>query len=97
MRNQARPEGSIAEAYLAEECLVFCSRYLEDNGIRSNQSIRNRTDTRHGLVQESNIFPNVGMPYGKIQAFMMDEKIWTQAHRYVLFNSNSEIVESFRK
>ncbi|GER40345.1 glutamine-tRNA ligase [Striga asiatica] len=30
VRNRSRPEGSIAEGYLAEECLVFCSRYLKD-------------------------------------------------------------------
>ncbi|GMP85118.1 hypothetical protein CsSME_00038407 [Camellia sinensis var. sinensis] len=29
VRNKAHPEGSIAEGYIAEECLIFCSRYLE--------------------------------------------------------------------
>ncbi|KAK5793831.1 hypothetical protein PVK06_034990 [Gossypium arboreum] len=29
-RNKRYPEGSIAEGYLAEECMTFCSRYLED-------------------------------------------------------------------
>ncbi|XP_072074365.1 uncharacterized protein [Arachis hypogaea] len=28
VRNKSRPEGSIAEGYLVEECLTFCSRYL---------------------------------------------------------------------
>eukprot|EP00268_Persea_americana_P058965 TRINITY_DN7181_c0_g1_i3.p1 TRINITY_DN7181_c0_g1~~TRINITY_DN7181_c0_g1_i3.p1 ORF type:complete len:157 (+),score=12.44 TRINITY_DN7181_c0_g1_i3:237-707(+) len=27
--NQARPEGSITEAYIVKECLTFCSMYLE--------------------------------------------------------------------
>ena len=30
VKNRNRPETSIAEGYLAEECLVFCSRYLND-------------------------------------------------------------------
>ncbi|XP_023753719.2 uncharacterized protein LOC111902075 [Lactuca sativa] len=30
VRNKARPEGSIAEGYVAEEALSFCSMYLED-------------------------------------------------------------------
>ena len=30
MHNKARPEGSIAEACIADECLTFYSRYLED-------------------------------------------------------------------
>ena len=29
VRNKAHPEGSIAEAYIAEECLTFCSRFLD--------------------------------------------------------------------
>ena len=31
MRNRNYPEGSIVEGYLADECLTFCSRYLNDN------------------------------------------------------------------
>ena len=29
VRNRAQPEGSIAEGYMAEEILTFCSRYLD--------------------------------------------------------------------
>ena len=29
VRNRARPEGSIAEAYIATEALTFCSKYNE--------------------------------------------------------------------
>ena len=42
VRNMARPEGSIAEAYVAGECLTFCSRYLDDIDIRHNREGRNR-------------------------------------------------------
>jgi hypothetical protein len=31
VRNMARPEGSIAEAYVAAECLTICSRYFGDD------------------------------------------------------------------
>jgi len=31
VRNMARPEGSIAEAYVAVECLTICSRYFDDD------------------------------------------------------------------
>jgi len=37
MRNRARPEGSIAEAYIANEALTFCSRYMEDVVTRFNR------------------------------------------------------------
>ncbi|GJS64686.1 CACTA transposable element [Tanacetum coccineum] len=34
VRNKAKPEGSIAEGYVAEEALTFCSRYLKDDYVR---------------------------------------------------------------
>jgi hypothetical protein len=39
--NRSRPEGSIAEAYVADECLAFCSKYLDDLDTRFNQEPRN--------------------------------------------------------
>jgi hypothetical protein len=36
VRNMARPEGSIAEAYVANECLTACSRYFDDLDTRHN-------------------------------------------------------------
>lgn len=42
VRNMARPEGSIAEAYVVDECLTFCSRYLDDVETRFNREGRNR-------------------------------------------------------
>ena len=30
VRNKSKPEGSIAEGYLADECLTFCARFLND-------------------------------------------------------------------
>ena len=42
VRNMARPEGSIAEAYVANECLNACSRYFDDVDTRHNREGRNR-------------------------------------------------------
>ena len=36
VKNRAQPEGSIAEGYLVEECLTFCSRYLAGIETRFN-------------------------------------------------------------
>ena len=41
VRNRARPEGSIAEAYVADECLTFCSKYINDVETRFNREPRN--------------------------------------------------------
>jgi hypothetical protein len=37
------PEGSIAEAYVADEFLTFCSKYLDDVDTRMNQEPRNKS------------------------------------------------------
>ena len=41
VRNKARPEGCIAESYVAEEALSFCSMYLRDVQTRFNRPDRN--------------------------------------------------------
>lgn len=41
MRNKAQPEGSVAEAYIAKECLTFCSMYLRGIETRFNRDERN--------------------------------------------------------
>lgn len=41
VRNKARPEGSIAEGYIIDECLIFCSMYRIDIKTRFNSEDRN--------------------------------------------------------
>jgi hypothetical protein len=40
MRNKAHPEGSIAEGYILEECMTFCSRFLDGMPTKQSQSER---------------------------------------------------------
>ena len=40
VRNKARPEGSIAEGCISEECLTFCSRFFEDVSTKLNRPYR---------------------------------------------------------
>ena len=47
MRNKAELEGSIVEAYIATECVTFCSMYLDDIETRFNHADRN-TDREWG-------------------------------------------------
>ncbi|XP_051219303.1 uncharacterized protein [Lolium perenne] len=49
---EAKPEGSIAEAYIVDECLAFCSRYFDDVETRFNRPSRNpeRDDSHIGDV-----------------------------------------------
>ena len=56
VRNTARPEGSIANAYIVDECLTFCSRYFDDVETRFNRTGRNpeRDDSHIGDVSVFN-------------------------------------------
>ncbi|XP_042383728.1 uncharacterized protein LOC121975883 [Zingiber officinale] len=86
VRNRNRPEGSIAEGYLAEECLTFCSLYLADYvETRFNQSSRNdnaNIDSTFAL----DVFNISGYALGKAIATKFDTEILKNAHQYVLFN-----------
>ncbi|XP_030946005.1 uncharacterized protein LOC115970519 [Quercus lobata] len=78
VRNRAAPEGCIAEGYIVEECLTFCSRYME--GVETIFSRPTRT------MEEST---------GAVSSVALESRELTQAHRYVLFNS--ENIYQFRE
>ncbi|KAK5839469.1 hypothetical protein PVK06_008264 [Gossypium arboreum] len=92
--NKRYPKGSIAEGYLAEECMTFCSRYLEDVETRLNKPTRNAGLNDHNLV-ETYLFQSYGETIGKVEIAELDDISWIQAHRYVLFHHN--LVEPLRK
>ena len=68
VRNKAHPEGSIAKGYIAEECLTFCSRFLDvDNKL--NRTDRHESTTvntiwskhiwRNGLQEERTDYQDI--------------------------------------
>lgn len=83
VRNRAQPEGSIAEGYIAEECLTFCSRYLE--GVESvfNRPQRNCDNVDH---VDNYMFLSGGRVLGKVESVILDSFSLAQAHRYVLLH-----------
>ena len=50
VHNKTYPEGSIAEGYIAEECLAFCSRYFKFVEIAFNRPIRNVEESIGAMV-----------------------------------------------
>lgn len=86
MRNRSRPEGSIAEGYLADECLTFCSRYLDGIETRFSRPVRNDDEGDTESEQRLSIFSMPGRALGKSERITLDNISWMQAHRYVLFN-----------
>ncbi|KAG8485982.1 hypothetical protein CXB51_019310 [Gossypium anomalum] len=81
-RNKRYPEGSIAEGYLAEECMAFCSRYLEDVETGLNRPSRNAGLNDHNLAK-TYLFQSYREPIGKVEIAELDDISWIQAHRYV--------------
>ncbi|KAK5825448.1 hypothetical protein PVK06_020285 [Gossypium arboreum] len=93
-RNKHYPKGSIAEGYLVEECMTFCSRYLEDVETRLNRPSRN-VGLNDPNYAETYLFQSYGEPIGKVEIAELDERSWVQVHRYVLFHHGS--IEPLRK
>ena len=70
MNNKAQPEGSIAETWLAEEILTFCSRYL-DTEIETRFNRQPRVNDQF---------------VGASTYFNLTHIEMLQAHRHVLIN-----------
>ncbi|XP_020960860.1 uncharacterized protein LOC110263615 [Arachis ipaensis] len=83
VRNKTHPEGSIAEGYLAEESLTFCSRYIDDMETRFNRPSRLCYDPPYEM---SSVLPKLGTPHGGHSNFNLTKIEKLQAHRYVVFN-----------
>ncbi|RVW36288.1 hypothetical protein CK203_103040 [Vitis vinifera] len=74
VRNHNRPEGCIAECYLAEETVEFCTEYLS-----GTHAI--------GIPKSNNYDNKFGRPITGGRSTNIDHKLWLQAHHYVLENT----------
>ncbi|XP_061359254.1 uncharacterized protein LOC133303366 [Gastrolobium bilobum] len=86
VRNKAQPEGSISEAYLAEETLNLYSQYEE---VESRMNRGRRVDDRPNSTetsQISSIYPQLGRSMGSSSTFTLTPLEKIQAHRYLLLN-----------
>ena len=89
VRNRSHPEGSIAEGYLAEEFLTFCSLYLADYvETKFNVKARNEHDVECSHIG-LDVFMVLGHPLGKSMPTRFDQETLNQAQQYVLFNCDS--------
>ena len=97
MRNTARPEGSIAEAYVVDECLTFCSRYFDDVDTRFNRKGRNRArdDSQSGDLSVFNHGVNllggseyleVGDEYEKMVWYVLSSCVEVQPYIEYVFS-----------
>ena len=95
VRNKARPEGSIAEGYIVDECLTFCSRFFKDDiETRFHKKDRNQDNHRKPGPDELDIFSDGAKGFGK-SILKLFEKEFDKMVWYVL--NNCEKAESYIK
>ncbi|XP_059671020.1 uncharacterized protein LOC132316559 [Cornus florida] len=81
VRNRGHLECSIAEGYLAEECLTFCSCYLTNIETRFDRPQRNSDNVLNG--EEMNDFGAQGRALGKQEFINLDEMTLVKHKRFL--------------
>ncbi|XP_074369055.1 uncharacterized protein LOC141709057 [Apium graveolens] len=87
VRNRSKPEGCVAEGYLVEECLTFCSRFFDEQS-------KSGTDTRDSHTDGG--YPIGSRRSREGKSIHLDNKTWTNAHRYLLFNCENVEIEKLK-
>ena len=77
VRKENRTEGCIAEAYIAEEAIEFCTDFLSGINSVGIPVAKNTT-----AEDDGSIFAGKPLPGGKVEGINYES--WEQAHQYVL-------------
>jgi hypothetical protein len=93
VRNRARPEGSIAEAYMASDTLIFCSRYMEDVDTKFNQD--DDSGTEMPLPDDISVFKHGATLVGANRTEYIEDAVMNKLIWYVLHNA--EEADEYRK
>ena len=91
---KAHPNGSMAKAYIAGECLTFCSRHLHRAETKFNHLDRNE-DGGGSQHQGLSVFMTLGKPLGQANIKVLSYGDRDRAILYVL--RNCEEVQPFMK
>ena len=88
VRNKTWPEGCIAEGYLGDEVLYFCSRYFDDIETSFNRPprVNDVPDPDEQSLPTDLSIPQAGRPVGGSEIVKLTPTEKLQAHRYVLHN-----------
>ena len=84
VRNKVRPEGSIAEGYVVDEALTFCSMYFK--GVHSKFNRPERNEDAPIQSRYLTVFKSQCRPLGKQTIIPLDEKTRNRAEWYILEN-----------
>lgn len=88
VRNKARVEGSICNAYLVEEASTFCSYYFDDHVRTKFRDLHHgQAEIRHEDYPDMlQIFKQDGRPFGNMSTRYLDSREYDAARLYVLLN-----------
>lgn len=92
VRNKSRPEGSIAQGYVVEECLSFCSLYLAETvDSKFNKRARNEDVTMCTTTNSTglDVFSRRGHNPRSGTTKIFYAETLKKAHQYILFNSET--------
>ena len=93
VRNRARPEGSIAEAYVINEAMTFCSMYLTGIETKFNRQERNWVEEDSAHDDKISVFQNRFRLIGKMTVINLPNEAWKKAEWYIL--DNCEEIEKY--
>nr|GMC47958.1 uncharacterized protein LOC109179592 [Ipomoea batatas] len=97
VKNKAKVEGSISNAYLVEEASAFCSYYFEDHVSMKHRNVPRNADGSEYIVDEHeetlSIFKYLGRAFGEAKVRYMTDEEYKAAQTYVLLNCSE--VEPF--
>ena len=90
VKNKAKVEGSICNAYLVEEASTFCAHYFEPHVRTRHRKVpRNNGGGEYAREEHEgmlSIFKNSGRTFGKETRRYLEEEEWEAAQIYVLMN-----------
>ncbi|XP_068329751.1 uncharacterized protein [Pyrus communis] len=89
VRNKNRPEGSMTQGYLAEECLSFCAMYFEGVETRLNRPSRNADRIRPDYEGDFDIFCATGHSLGMREDYHLDNHDWEIARSFKVIGTQS--------
>ncbi|GER32814.1 transposon protein [Striga asiatica] len=90
VRNPAKPEGSIAEAYISKEAITFCARYFNDVETKFNRPQRNPICD---VMAQLSVFRSQCIPIGGRMSVALDPEKHKHSQFYIL--NNCPEIDSF--
>lgn len=88
VKNKARVEGSICNAFLVREASIFCSYYFERHVYTRSRKVPRNDDggAEDDDEERLSIFSHPGRPYGKLKSRRLTDMEFHAAHSYILVN-----------